>query len=92
MSLSVASDGFELLSGELKTFTVTCDSGRGKRCAFCPRCGTRIYHQVSPEELSLKPGTLDDTVWLNPTEHYWTKRKQSWVPMPDDAVSFVDDG
>jgi hypothetical protein len=39
MSL-IASTAFELLSGELKTFTVTRDSGRGKRCAFCPRCGT----------------------------------------------------
>ena len=43
-----ASSALRLLAGELKKFGVRCDSGRNKECAFCPACGTRIYHQVNP--------------------------------------------
>ncbi len=91
MSLAVPSDSFRLLSGELKTFTTVCDSGRTKACTFCQRCGTRIYHQVIEAALSIKPGTLDDTSWLEPSAHYWTKSKQPWVPIPDGVPCFVDD-
>src|SRR5574341_598946 len=69
MSLAVASHSFRLLCGELKTFSVLCDSGRTKDCAFCPSCGTRIYHRVIDAVLSIKPGTLDDTSWLLPEAH-----------------------
>jgi hypothetical protein len=64
MSLVVPEDAFRLLSGELKSFSVVCDSGRTKQCAFCPECGTRIHHRVFEAALSIKPGTLDDTSWL----------------------------
>ena len=91
MSLAVAPTAFKLSSGVLKTFEVKCDSGRIKTCAFCPDCGTRIYHQTG-NGMSLKAGTLDDTSWLNPEAHYWTKRKQSWVMIPDGVSQFSDDG
>src|SRR6267378_1258460 len=70
MSLAVPPGAFKLRTGVLKTFEVTCDSGRTKRCAFCPECGTRIYHQTQ-NGMSLKAGTLDDTSWLKPHAHYW---------------------
>jgi hypothetical protein len=92
MSLAVPSASFRLLSGELKTFTVSCDSGRTKRCAFCPGCGTRIHHQVLETVLSIKAGTLDDTSRLSPLAHYWTRSKQPWVPIPAGARCFPDDG
>ncbi len=91
MSLAVPISAFRLLSGELKTFTTVCDSGRKKECAFCPSCGTRIYHQ-GPAAMSIKAGTLDDTSRLEPAAHYWTKRRQPWVAIPDGARCFDDDG
>ena len=91
MSLAVASSAFKLRSGALKTFEVKCDSGRSKTCAFCPECGTRIYHQTS-NGMSIKAGTLDDTSWLKPDAHYWTKRKQSWVVVPESVPQISDDG
>jgi hypothetical protein len=92
MSLAVRSDAFRLASGELAAFAVTCDSGRTKQCAFCPRCGTRIHHRVGDAVLSLKPGTLDDTSWLAPGAHYWTKRRQPWVVIPPGTRCVEDDG
>jgi hypothetical protein len=91
MSLAVADGAFQLRSGVLKTFEVKCDSGRIKTCAFCPECGTRIYHQTG-YGMSVKAGTLDDTSGLKPDGHYWTMRKQSWVIIPDGVPQFTDDG
>jgi hypothetical protein len=92
MSLAVRSDSFRLLSGELKSFSVRCDSGRTKRCTFCPDCGSRIHHSTHDAFLSIKAGTLDDTSWLAPGAHYWTQRKQPWVVIPGGAKCFEDDG
>ena len=91
MSLAIATAAFTLRSGDLKTFDVICDSGRIKTCAFCPECGTRIYHQTE-NGMSLKAGTLDDTSWLKPDSHYWTKRKQPRVVIPDGVPQVTDDG
>ena len=87
MSLVVPKDSFQLLSGEPKTFTRTADSGRSVVCAFCAACGTRIYHEPSRmrDTLNIKPGTLDDTSWLAPSVHVWTKSKQPWVGIPGDV-------
>ena len=91
MSLAVPPGAFRLLSGVLKTFDVICDSGRTKTCAFCPECGTRIYHQTV-NGMSVKAGTLDDTSWLQPDANYWTMRKQPWVIITEEVRQFSDDG
>ncbi len=91
MSLDVASDAFRLLSGGLTSFTAECDSGRTKECAFCPRCGTRIYHEGEWGK-SIKAGTLDETHELAPDAHYWTDCKQGWVSIPESTSTFADDG
>jgi hypothetical protein len=92
MSLAIRRNDFRLSRGETSAFTVRCDSGRTKRCAFCPGCGTRIYHQVVDGVLSIKAGTLDETSWLRPSAHYWTKRKQPWVLIPEGVRCVEDDG
>jgi hypothetical protein len=91
MSLAIPAGAFRLLAGSPKTFEVVCDSGRTKTCAFCPTCGTRIYHRTDAG-ISIKAGTLDDTSSLRPTAHYWTARKQPWVQIPHGIRSFPDDG
>jgi hypothetical protein len=52
MSMALAAPSFRLTSGALKSFAVTCDSGRAKTCTFCGDCGTRIYHQTNPAGIS----------------------------------------
>ena len=92
MSLFVPTGAFVLTSGILKSFAVTCDSGRIKTCTFCGDCGSRITHQTRPEALSVKAGTLDDPSDLVPSAHYWTKRKLPWVVIPDGVRCIEDDG
>ena len=54
ISLAVSRGSFLLLSGELKMFTVPCDSGRTEHCAFCPTSGTRIP-TIRPRRLPFRP-------------------------------------
>ena len=90
MSLVIPDETFRLTSGELKMFEVVADSGRQKTCAFCGNCGVRIYNETSALK-SIKPGTLDDTSWLTPDAHYWTRSKQQWTPLPGDVPCYDDD-
>lgn len=90
MSLIVRKKAFQLLCGDLKLFNRTAASGRLVACAFCPECGTRIYHEPRYLEgvLNVKPGTLDDTSFLQPTVQVWTMRRHPWVGLPSDIPSF----
>jgi hypothetical protein len=90
MTLAVDEADFRLVRGELRTFTTKSDMGRKKLGAFCPDCGTRIYHK--PEwrkgSVSVKPGTLDDTRGLTPDVHLWTRSKQAWVTVPEGVTAY----
>ena len=80
-------DKFRLLSGELKKWTKTADSGTRHDCYFCPQCGNRIYHQnpLMPDIIRLKLGTLEDTSVIDPQIHVWTQHKQDWYELPGDV-------
>jgi len=36
----------------------------------------------------VRAGTLDNTSWLRPTRHIWTRSKQAWVTLPDGDEVF----
>jgi hypothetical protein len=84
MSMPVKKDSLTV-SGLTKQFTRIADSGNEVACVFCPECGVRIYHalQSAPDILALKPGTLDETSWLQPSSFIWMKSAQGWVLVPD---------
>lgn len=89
MTMVVAEADFRITRGAVKTFASAAQSGRAKLGAFCPDCGSRIYHtaEMRPGTVSVKPGTLDDTSWLKPEMHVWTCRKQPWVVIPEGVES-----
>src|SRR5262245_54439654 len=66
------------------------ESGRVIWCFFCADCGTRLFHnpERNPQATIVKPGTLDDTTWLAPVGHIWTRSAQPWVPIPSDTVNY----
>lgn len=90
MAVRFPVDSFTLIRGRLKSFQRTADSGQVFTNSFCPDCGTRIYHRAdrSADQISLKPGTLDDTSWLHPSHHVFLKSAQKWVVIPTDAQGF----
>ena len=45
MALVVKEEDFRIIQGEVKTYASKSAAGRAKLGAFCPGCGTRIYHK-----------------------------------------------
>ena len=72
------------VTGKLKEFIRTSDKGNTVIAYFCPECGVRIYGRPGYVKgaLSLKPGTLDDTSWLNPNAALWMRSSQKWFQLP----------
>jgi hypothetical protein len=92
MSLVVRKTDFAL-SGNVKVFRRIAESGKAVDCAFCPECGTRVYHE--PERMNgmavnVRAGTLDDTSALAPVAHAWTKSKQPWFAVPEGVTEFEE--
>ncbi|HEX6016235.1 MAG TPA: GFA family protein, partial [Geminicoccaceae bacterium] len=67
------------------------DSGRRIACAFCPACGSRLWHEPEDDRptLTVKAGSLDEPVDLSGAVHIWTKRKLPGVVIPDGARQFA---
>ena len=89
-STIVRKDAFTILRGEPKIYTRDSDSGRPVVCAFCPECGTRIYHEPRYMDgvVNVKAGTFDDPSFFRPSIEVWTKRQHPWLAMTCDLQSF----
>ncbi|QIQ85305.1 GFA family protein [Erythrobacter sp.] len=73
------------ISGAVKTYDDTADSGAPVHRQFCDTCGSALFTRIDhpPGLMFVKAGTLDDTSKLAPAFHCWTKSKQDWVPLGD---------
>ena len=80
----------ELLRGEPRRYAVTSSDGRQKNGRFCGECSTRLWGEPLkfPQVAVLQPGTLDDTSWLWPIGHIWTRSAQPWISIPKDTLNF----
>ncbi len=90
LSMPVFKSGLDLLKGEPRTYAVTLSDGRQKHGTFCGECGTRLWGEPPkfPQVVVVQPGTLDDTTWLQPIGHIWTRSAQPWISIPKDTVNF----
>jgi hypothetical protein len=69
-----------LLSGvEPRPLQRMADSGRTNTRLVCPECGCWVCSPPRDGVARVRAGTLDDTSWLRPTRHIWTRSKQPWV-------------
>ena len=90
LSLLAARDAVAVTSGTPKRWRRRLDSGYAIDCVFCAECGTRLWHEPerNPAGAVVKPGTLDDTRWLDPVGHIWTSSAQRWFTIPADTVNY----
>jgi hypothetical protein len=73
---------FKVLSGELKIYVKTAESGSKRPQSFCPQCGTPIYatsDDAEPKTYGLRIGTIQQREMLAPKFQVWTRSEQSWV-------------
>lgn len=90
LSLIVQRASVELLQGTPQVFEQAYEDGRRKLFHFCGACSVRIWNEMSrvPQVINVKPGTLDDTSWLEPAAHLWLRSKQPWVTVPEGVLAF----
>ncbi len=90
LSMIVARSAFSVLRGEPQGYDVPLPDGRRWRGKFCATCATRLWSEPLkfPQALTLRPGSLDDTTWLRPIGHIWTRSAQPWVSIPADTLSY----
>ena len=74
--------GFRLLSGELKTYVKTSNSGTRRPQTFCPECGSPIYATSEgdgPKVYSIRVGTSHQRHKLMPRAQIWCRSAQPWL-------------
>ena len=59
--------------------------------AFGLSSHTRLWSEPEnrPQLAVVRPGTLDNTSWLRPVEHVWTKSAQPWFEFPEGVVRYA---
>lgn len=73
---------FRLLSGELKVYVKTAESGGKREQAFCPECGTHLYSTstgAGPKVLRLRTSTANQRDLLPPVSQGWMRSRQGWL-------------
>lgn len=93
ISLDVPRIGLEIMQGAPKCWSHATDGGRMLKCAFCPNCGSRLWHEYEPaaETVSIKGGSLDEPLNVSDAIHVWTTRKLPGIIIPDKAKKFPED-
>jgi hypothetical protein len=92
LSLIARREAIRLVRGQPHRYSVEMADGRLKRSCFCSRCSTRLWGPSRVSGLAvLEPGTLDDTSWLRPVGHIWTRSAQPWIQISKDALNFPED-
>ena len=90
VSVFVEPAALRLTQGEPKLWSRPTDSGNVLECAFCPTCGSRLWHRRLGDAtmLSIKAGSLDDPVDLTGAVHIWTSRMLAGISLPEGAKHF----
>jgi hypothetical protein len=85
----VRREALQFVRGRPQRYAVEMADGRLKQSHFCSRCSTRLWGPSSVSGLAVvEPGTLDDTSWLCPVGHIWTRSAQPWVHIPESSLTF----
>lgn len=90
VSVFVPSDSLRVTRGTPKSWSRPTDSGNVLECAFCPDCGSRLWHQGrgATDTVSVKGGSLDEPVDLRSAVHIWTSRMLPGIVLPEGAIRF----
>jgi hypothetical protein len=77
---AVPKSAFKLTQGTPRRFSKTADSGRLLHRFFCGDCGSPLWSEraTTPEMMTLRAGSLDDSAGLKITLNIWTKSARPW--------------
>src|SRR5262252_104545 len=80
VSVPASKENFHL-SGNLKIYVKTAESGAKRAQAFCPECGTPIYASAAsdPQVFNIRVGTVRQRAELRPKAQGWCRSARDWV-------------
>lgn len=78
------------ITGKVKYFDYTADSGNTASHGFCPKCGSQLFGKSTgmPDTMGIKVGTLDDSSWFKPGMTIFTAKAQPWDLVDPALPSF----
>jgi len=78
------------ITGEVRYYEVTGDSGAVVYRGFCPNCGARLFGKgaASPNVMGIMAGSLDDPSWYRPQADIYVASAQPWDHMNADLPKF----
>jgi hypothetical protein len=90
LSMVVPRESVVLERGTPVEFKVTMPDGRLSHSKACSACGTRVWGEPVklPQYIIVRPGTLDDTSWIRPVAHIWTRSAMPGTVFEPGAVKF----
>lgn len=90
LSMWVNRAAIEVTQGEAVLQIASGHDDRLRHARLCLQCHTRLWSapEDRPELAVVRPGTLDDTSWLEPVAHLWTRSAQPWVKIPEGVVRY----
>jgi hypothetical protein len=90
MAIVVTNAAFHLMGVEPRQIQSMADSGHVKIRWVCPQCGCWVCSVGGWDSGTrrVRAGTLDNTSWLRPTMHFWTRSKQPWLTLPEGDQTF----
>lgn len=90
LSMWVRLPAIEVTQGEPQLATPVAHDGRPRLGRVCGACGTRMWSEP-PHRAGLavvRPGTLEDTSWIRPDAHLWTRSAQRWFIFPEGVPRY----
>ena len=90
MAIVLTDVAFRRAGIEPRAIHRTADSGAVVSRWVCPECGSWVCGASSSDDglRRVRAGTLDDTSWLRPRAHFWTRSKQPWITLPEGDQIF----
>lgn len=90
LALPVFRKDFRITLGEPGSWVRTAQSGNEIPQRLCATCGVRLYTEppLSPETVTVRPGTLDEADWIQPAAAYWMSSAQAWTRFPEGTLLY----
>ena len=90
LSMWIHRSAIEVTKGEPAIHKSTGADGKLRLAKICGQCGTRMWSEppARPDFAVMRPGTLDDTSWVQPVAHIWTRSAQPWFVFPEGVPKY----
>ena len=90
LSVWVDRAAIEVTKGSPEARTTTSEEGKVQYVQQCGQCYTRLWSEpkARPTIGIVRGGTLDDTSWLQPVAHIWTRSAQPWFVFPKGMKTY----